>query len=498
MSTPVMNTTANTATTTTNAATPMPPKRKAATANRDYAAFLPAALEISTLPPPRVVPVLIVTIIAALAAALVWSSVSVLDVYTNAAGRVRSTVPSAVVQPQETGRVTAIQVANGKAVKAGDPLVLLDDVAVLSALNAAEAGRLSWLAEVTRRKAATVAVEANRFDLPAVAYDPAIPEAVIARETQALRSDLQTLQSALLARKSQEQEAEARRQRFTDVKAVKERLLSILAERVKMQEDLQGTGAGSRATLLSVEDQKVRVEADLADTSAQLVEIEASIRNLAEQQRQVSASYLSDQAKGIQAAERQIEQLDQEIVKQTDRKAHLVLRAPITGTVQQLSVASTGQVVNPGQPLMVIVPDQADRIVEALVPSQEIGFVEKGNPVVIKADAFPFTRYGTFTGTVTDISDDAVTIRDAQGLQDPNALATGQAAAQPNGIPSVSGLYYIARITLDSTEIKTAHRTLKLEPGMTVRAEIKTESHSVIDYILSPVYQVISETGHER
>ena len=63
-----------------------PAKRKASTSNRDYAEFLPAALEIATLPPPRVVPVLLSTIMLALAAGLVWSSVSVLDVYTSAAG----------------------------------------------------------------------------------------------------------------------------------------------------------------------------------------------------------------------------------------------------------------------------------------------------------------------------------------------------------------------------------------------------------------------------
>ena len=38
--------------------------------------------------------------------------------------------------------------------------------------------------------------------------------------------------------------------------------------------------------------------------------------------------------------------------------------------------------------------------VEALIQNQDIGFVTVGQPVTIKVDAFPFTRYGTLEGTV--------------------------------------------------------------------------------------------------
>jgi hemolysin D len=245
------------------------PKRKASTSNREYAEFLPAALEISTLPPPRVVPVLLSTIILALAAGLVWSSVSVLDVYTSAAGRVRTTIPSAVVQPQESGRIIQILAENGKSVVAGDPLVVLDEVAVRSALRAAEAARTSWRAEISRRKAALAAVEEGRFVDVTGPFDPSVPDAVIRRETDALRSDLQAFSASLAVLQGEREAAEASRNRIATVTAVKERLLAILDERVRMQEALQGGKAGSRAELLAAQDQMVRVEFDFADTAAQ-------------------------------------------------------------------------------------------------------------------------------------------------------------------------------------------------------------------------------------
>ena len=477
---------------------PAQPKAKRKTTDREYAEFLPAALEIATLPPPRIVPVLISTIFVALIAGLVWSSLSVLDVYTSAAGRVRSTVPSAVVQPLESGRVVGILAENGMAVQTGDPLVVLDDVAVLSALNAANAARLSWRAEVNRREAALEAVQTNRLIEKTIAFDPTVPEDVKLRETSALRSDLRTLAANLAVLQSELEAAEASKERNTKVTAVRTRLHAILSERVGMQKALQGGNAGSRAELLSAEDQMVRAESDLAEIVAQAAEIDATLRNIQKKMEQTTAAFLVDQAKGIQAAERQIEQLDQEIIRQKDRKEHLTLRAPISGTVQQLAVASTGQVVNPGQPLMVIVPGNAERIVEALVPSHDIGFVKVGDPVVVKVDAFPFTRYGTFSGTVVALSEDAITVRDAAGLQDAGTIALGQAGPQLSGTPAVAGLHYVARIHLSSSEIMVNGRSLNLEPGMTVRVEIRTESRSVIDYVLSPVSQVLNESGHER
>ena len=48
-----------------------------------------------------------------------------------------------------------------------------------------------------------------------------------------------------------------------------------------------------------------------------------------------------------------------------------------------------------GQSLMTIVPHDASIEIEAMILNQDIGFVEPGQEVVIKVEAFPFTRYGT-------------------------------------------------------------------------------------------------------
>lgn len=137
-------------------------------------------------------------------------------------------------------------------------------------------------------------------------------------------------------------------------------------------------------------------------------------------------------------------------------------------------------------------------VAEALIPSSEIGFVEVGNEVSIKADALPFTRYEVFAGRVVSISREEVTVQNAQALQDAVASAGGQANSGPSGVPTVSGLFYVAGVSLDDTEFAFGAPRLRLEPGMTVRAEIRIESRRVIDYIQSPVKDVLQSAGHER
>ena len=262
-----------------------PPRKQAKTpdlataavrSNRAYAEFLPAALEISARPVPKVVPILLVAVIAVIATALAWSWFSYLDVYTNAAGRVRAIVPPAVVQPLEPGRVVAINVENGSKVNAGDVLLLLDDVEVNASLQAVVSSRLSWLAEVERRRAALSNAMTADWATPVPDFDPEIPANVVAREMAALSSDFQRIAANLRALKAQIDEAQARRSRFLTMKEAQQDLVNILSEKRGMSQSLLDSGAGTKSVFLTSREAEARAMAELAESTAQLTETEAS------------------------------------------------------------------------------------------------------------------------------------------------------------------------------------------------------------------------------
>ena len=93
----------------------------------------------------------------------------------------------------------------------------------------------------------------------------------------------------------------------------------------------------------------------------------------------------------------------EELIKSTKRREYQQLRAPVDGTVQQLSVTTIGGIVQPAQALMVIVPKGSDIYVEAQVLNKDIGFVREGQPVRVKLEAFPFTDYGLIPATIEEL-----------------------------------------------------------------------------------------------
>ena len=169
--------------------------------------------------------------------------------------------------------------------------------------------------------------------------------------------------------------------------------------------------------------------------------------------------------------------------------------------VQQLAVSTVGGVVQPAQPLMVIVPcnsgDASDAAscnegitVEAFVQNKDIGFVGVGQRVAVKLEAFNFTDYGLIEGTVTNISRDAI---------DQSQQPAGSSRDE-NGRPIQPGLVYAAKIELACGPDDPARHALcdRVQPGMSVQAEIKTGQRRIIQYLLSPISQAMSEAGRER
>jgi hemolysin D len=195
-------------------------------------------------------------------------------------------------------------------------------------------------------------------------------------------------------------------------------------------------------------------------------------------------------------SERKADHLKGELVKATTKHERTRLTAPIAGTVQQLAVTTVGQVVSLGQPLMTIVPVGAPIEIEALIQNKDIGFVEVGQKAVVKVESFPFTRYGTVEGTVIKVSRDAVDDREASALSDPKASSRQQSTAAD--FAKKQNLVFPATIALSKTVIKVDGKDIPLSPGMAVTIEVLTGKRRALDYILSPLREVASSSGHER
>ena len=147
--------------------------------------------------------------------------------------------------------------------------------------------------------------------------------------------------------------------------------------------------------------------------------------------------------------------------------------APVTGTIQQLAIHTVGGVVAPGDPLMIVVPEGSDLLVEAKALNRDIGFIEVGQDVRVKVDSFHYTKYGLLQGVITHISADAV--------EDERR-----------------GLIFPIHVAIVETSILVENRQVPLAPGMSVTADIKTGDRRIIEYFLSPLLRYRDATLKER
>ncbi|MFA0411468.1 HlyD family type I secretion periplasmic adaptor subunit, partial [Vibrio splendidus] len=156
-----------------------------------------------------------------------------------------------------------------------------------------------------------------------------------------------------------------------------------------------------------------------------------------------------------------------------EREQLEIIRSPVDGTVQQLSIYTLGAVLQPAQNLMIIVPENAVQQAEIQILNKDVGFVYPGQPVTVKVDAFPYTRYGTIEAELLSISRDSTT-------------------------DERLGLIFPAQVKLKNNNILINGKSIELTPGMSVVAEIKTDKRRVIDYLLSPIREYQAESLRER
>ncbi len=229
-------------------------------------------------------------------------------------------------------------------------------------------------------------------------------------------------------------------------------------------------------SLLELQQDLVGTEHELQVQESRLAEAGAALAALAESRRQAEAEFRRSLWEARAQAESQAADLGHELTAAAQRLARQRLLAPLDGTVQELAITTVGGVVTPAQTLMVVVPAASRLEIEAFVPNRDIGFVREGQAAEIKVEAFTFTRYGLVHGTVSHVSQDALS-RDT---------------------PAGPELVYAARVALDRAEMEIDGAPVALGPGMAVTVEIRTGRRRVLDYLLSPVLRTRHEAMSER
>ncbi len=400
-------------------------------------------------------------------AALLWAAIAPIREHSVAHGQLVPLFEVRPVQHLEGGIVDRILVSEGQLVEKGQSLLKLHPIGTEADLAALRARADN----LTLQKARAQALLANRkLDTRSLG---AISADLLADNEQVYQSRLRQRakeRDVLLTRIAQRKAEIAGLQ--TEI-PMQTRLADMQKERLEGRQTLFAEGAMSRKQVLEVETlyEQARIqlresERKLAMAKEALPEAEAA---LGEAEAQARKLWSEERAK----ASSDLAEVQEAIRKQADRVSRLVVRSPIRGRVQNLIQRSPGEVVPPGESILRVVPVGSDLVAEVRIKPEDIADVKVGDKAEIKVSAFDFTKYGKLKGEVQSISPTTFETADHQ-------------------------LFYKAVIQLDPKGSAAFTPYSRLQPGMTVDADIISGSKSLLRYVLKPVFRGMDAAFSER
>ena len=460
---------------------------------RDEREFLPAALEIIETPAPPVGRAIGGVILAAAVAALLWACVGRVDIIATATGRLVPVGKTKTVKPFETGVVSAILVADGDHVRAGQVLIEVDPTQAEADRDHYGRDLLQARLDLARLRGleqslSSGASDATLVGVPAEAgpEDVALARVKLRAQLAGQGAKLRSLDEQILQKQGEADEATA------GIAKLQASLPWARAE-TDIRRQAKDLKYGNQVAWVEAERSLVEEQQELGVLARHREQAMAARSGLLQQRVQAAAEFEDGVLGDLAKARLQASELQASTAKAQQRLGLATLRAPVDGTVEGLAVHTVGGVVTPAQALMLVVPDTAQLVVEASVENKDVGFVHPGQRAEVKVEAFAFTRYGMIDGTVTALSRDAVV--EGATRKDGDDRKPEADTARDTGRQAPS---YVARIALDRGWIDTEAGRMALGAGMAVTTEIYTGRRRIISFLLSPLQRMVAESGHER
>lgn len=413
-------------------------------------------------------------VIAGVCGFLLWASLAPLDKGVPLNGTVTVSTNRKAIQHPAGGTVEAILVKEGDFVKAGEPLVRLNDVQVTADAETmrvkyftARAAEARLIAERDGTDVVVFPPELMREkDDPRVANNIRMQEQLLSARLMAIKSELAAIDENIAGLRFQATGLEESRDN-------KKAQLEFLKEQLEGMRELAKDGYVARNRLLELESTYAQISGALSEdignigrTQRQISELKLRrIQRKEEYQKEVRTQ-LSDVQKEAEALSNQLMGLDYDL-------ENAVIKAPVDGIVVGMTIFTQGGVVGPGFKMMDIVPSEDLLDVEGHVPVHLIDKVHPGLPVELIFSAFNRNLTPHLPGVVTHVSADRFV--DEQTGAPYYKL---RAEVAPEGMEMVSDL--------------------QIRPGMPVELFVKTGERTMMNYMLKPILDHIKMSMTEE
>ena len=378
------------------------------------------------------------------------------------------------VQHPTGGVVGEVRVRDGDHVKAGDILVRLDETVTRANLAIVRKGLIELYARKARLAAErdgaeTVATPRQLADKPG---DADVQESLASE-----RKLIELRRTARLGQKQQLRQRIAQLQE--EIRGLEAQQDAKAKETELIEQELGGMRELWKKNLISLdkltalERETARLQGERGQLVASAAQAKGKIAETELQVLQVDQDLSSDVAKELRETDGKIGEYVERKVAAEDQLKRTDIRAPQDGVVFQSTANTVGGVVAAGDPIMLIVPESDNLLVEAKVDPKDIDKVQFGQPVLLRFSAFNIRTTPEIDGTVARVAAD--TSADQR---------TGQT-------------YYVVRIAMTPQEIARLGN-VRLTPGMPVEAFIQTGQRTMLSYLIKPLHDQFMRAFREK
>lgn len=430
--------------------------------------FLAPLIEIEQTPPSPLGRMVLWGSMAFLSVMLIWSCLGEIDVVAVAEGKVIPSQRVKAIQSLETAVVKSILVKDGDFVKAGDDLLILDDGLTRPDLDSLTQQGLDLEARLLALTALLKAVDVQALDEGALSV---IKDPLTQSKHLSLMKEQWTLYLSGLG--ELRNQTERFRQDMKTAQANIDRIsqtMPMVNKRSEALRKLLSKQMVSEMEYLDAEERRITLQQEAVAERARYESVSASMRQSIESSDKLTAETRTRFAEEFNNLKTRLETTGYERDKANTRNNLRVLKAPVSGYVQGLVAFTEGGVAKEAETLMNIIPEDGGVEVEAYISNKDVGFVREGQVAKVKLDAFDFTRYGTVSGVVIEVADDAV-------------------------FDERNGLLFKAKIKLHRGSITVNMREMKIIPGMSVSVGLPLERRSVIGILTGGLKEDVMRVG---
>ena len=389
-------------------------------------------------------------IILIVTAFVIWASVTSIDITVATRGQISTEIPNVNVQSNYDSVIKKILVKEGDRVETGQILAKFDETLLASDIRDTKIKLNSNNDNLIRTQAELAYLDDKKLTLPSDKIQLAIFKGFtleIDTQKNANKTKLNQLNVDFKIIKNE----------INFNKLEYDRQIELNRKKVGLKKDLEEARFKFKKSLLS----ETKLQSQIKDA----VDSHQAYINQMNKTKNEELKSLIDSDIAMR----------EKLIKLKRNQKDVELLSPISGTILKLEDNFEGSVIEPGDSLLTIVPENVDIHVLIDIDPKNITNVFEGAKVKILLDAMPSQKHGELVGKLISISKDT----------------------RDEDISGEKSSMYRGKVKIVENNLRNTPKDFALLPGMNVSGNVISGTRPLITYLIYPVIKTINTAMRE-